>query len=84
MLDRTTRLTVAVLPLIAASGQNLVSAQGDQTPKPSVVRVEKTTRGYRLIRNGVPYFVKGAEEKTIWASWSKPEGTPSGPGEPMA
>src|SRR5690242_5057739 len=46
----------ASLVAVGAAG----SLKAADTARPSVVRVEKTENGFRLTRDGKPYFIRGA------------------------
>ncbi len=50
----------ALLGLLLASGLSLPLHAAPSDAKPSVVKVVKTGSGFRLLRNGQPYVVKGA------------------------
>ncbi|MDQ3812768.1 MAG: hypothetical protein M3347_02320 [Armatimonadota bacterium] len=46
----------ALWPLLGACGK----ARQSSTVAPSVIKVERTARGFHLLRNGEPYFIQGA------------------------
>ena len=53
-------------------GVNEARPAGPPTPRlPIVVRVEKTSNGHRLLRGGLPYFVKGVGGQTNLALLAK-------------
>ena len=49
--------TVAMMTVTSCF--NIINHQSDKTG-PSVVKIKQTDQGFRLTRNGLPYFIKGA------------------------
>jgi hypothetical protein len=60
MKDLAVSLRRVLLTFFIASGLICLRAPAAEQPVPSVVRLVKTDSGYQLLRNGEPYFIKGA------------------------
>ena len=69
---------------LIAGGVAVASIAGEgEGHKPSLVRLVKAEGGYQLLRDGKPYFIKGAGGDGSPAScWRRPAATPSAPGGP--
>lgn len=53
--------------LVAQAISGLAADRADlPAAAPAVVKIEKTAAGFRLLRNGQPYFIKGAGGKDHW------------------
>src|SRR5580693_5849704 len=64
LINAMTKLDYTIAPLLAAVAFVCVAAAATAAPAkidgPSVVKIVQTPKGFGLLRNGQPYFIKGA------------------------